>query len=89
MKKSYVLGDKLKCIRGVNSKELEMTNPNIQIEVGDTALVADYDEVSAECSYVQLVLFHKQREYDIIAYNDYPDHPIVDECFEKIEESEP
>lgn len=75
----YNIGDKLKCIASVNSTELEICNPYIDIEPGTIVEITDMEVMSDECSWFLL----KNELFTINAWSDYPDH-LITRWFTKI-----
>ena len=75
----YNIGDKLKCIASVNSTELEMCNPYIDIEPGTIVEITDMEVMSDECSWFLL----ENESFTINAWSDYPDH-LINRWFTKI-----
>lgn len=81
----YNIGDKLRCIKEIDTKCLELSNPKFIIEVGDIYIVTDKDDFPDDnhCHWYELTS-KKDRDIVLDAWNDKPDHMIIDEIFEKI-----
>lgn len=91
MKRIYILGDKLKCIKECNSKEFDLRNPNLSISVGDIAFVDEVKE-NNDVTILKLYVLNKHGEFTFIA-SDYSESSSenlsISDYFEKVEESEP
>lgn len=75
----YKIGDKLKCIALVNSTQLEMCNPNVDIHPGTIVEIKDMEVFSDECSWFLLA----NEKFAINAWSDAPDH-LISKWFTKI-----
>lgn len=80
----YNIGDRLVCKKKVNTMCLNMSNPEFEICVGDVYIVTDKDDYpdNNHCHWYELT---SEKDPDIIlcAWNDAPDHMIVDDRFGK------
>ena len=83
----YNIGDELKCMHSINAKCLEMTNHDIEIQPGDIYIVTDKDDYPEEndCHWYELTL--KDKILVLNAWNDSPDHMVIDDNFVKVSES--
>jgi hypothetical protein len=79
----YEIGDILICKKEINSSELEMSNPNINIHIGDKYIITDKDDYpnNNPCHWYELESQANKNIY-INAWND-EDHMVLDENFEK------
>lgn len=82
------IGDILICTKEVNMQCLEMSNPDFNIKVGDIYIVTDKDDYPEEndCHWYELT--SKDKKLVLNAWNDAPDHMIVDECFKRMEDKQ-
>lgn len=80
----YSIGDKIECIIPVNSQCLNMSNPNFYIKKGDVYIITDKDDFPDEnsCHWYKMTSA-ENKSILISAWNDYPKHMILQECFEK------
>ena len=80
----YSIGDKIECIIPVNSQCLNMSNPNFYIKKGDVYIIKDKDEFQDENSCNLYEMPSAENNSNLIsASKDYPEHMILQECFEK------
>ena len=78
----YNIGQKLRCKKSINAQCLNMENPDVEILVGEIFKITDKDEYPEEndCHWYWL----DSETGRISAWNDEPDHMIIDDCFEII-----
>lgn len=80
----YDIGDTLRCTKEMNTRQLEMTNPEFIIQVGDIYTVTDKDDFpdDNECHCYELTS-SKDEKLVLNAWDD-EGHMIVSEGFKKI-----
>ena len=83
----YNIGDELKCTHSISTKCLEMTNHDIEIQPGDIYIVTDKDDYPEknDCHWYELT--SKDKTLVLNAWNDAPDHMVIDDNFVKVSES--
>lgn len=81
---TYNVGDKLECIIPVNAQCLNMTNPNFYIEKGDEYIITYKDNLSGKTTFYWYEMTPiEENDITLIALDVYPEHMILQECFEK------
>lgn len=78
----YNVGDKIECIIPVNAQFLNMVNPNFYIRKGDVYIITDKDDIAGKNYWYEMTSV-KNKNILLIVWNDYPEHMILQECFEK------
>lgn len=76
----YNIGDKLKVKKEINALCMDMENPDVIIPKGEIFTVTDKDDYpeNNHCHWYELT----SENGSLSAWNDSPDHMIIDDCFE-------
>ena len=81
----YKIGDRLKCKQQINTKCLDMTNPEFDIKIADIYVITDRDDYPDEndCHWYELTSDNDGKNV-LNVWNDNPDHLVLDEHFSKL-----
>lgn len=82
----YSIGDRLECKKEINTQCLEMGNPVFDIHIKDIYIVTDKDDYPDDnhCHWYELTS-EKDSNVVLNAWNDEPDHMIIDDNFENVQ----
>lgn len=84
----YNIGDELKCTHSINAECLNMSNHDIEIQSGDIFVITDKDDYPEDnASHWYELTSKANKEICFGAWNDAPDHMVIDDNFVKVSEN--